>query len=36
MNYELLGECAVCDKPVLESEDWRLNNDELCHKECVN
>ena len=34
MIDELLGECVKCDKPVLESEGWRLNNDELCHKGC--
>lgn len=34
MHDELLGECAVCDKPVLEFEDWRLNKDELIHEEC--
>lgn len=35
MNDEMLGECAVCDNPVLEFEDWRLSRDELCHEECV-
>lgn len=36
MNNELLGECAICDKPVLEHEDWRIEKGEVCHKECIN
>lgn len=34
MNSELLGECAICELPVLEFEDWRLEKDELIHEEC--
>lgn len=34
MNNELLGECAICELPVLEFEDWRLKKDELIHEEC--
>ena len=36
MINELLGECAECEKPVLEFEDWRIEKGEVCHEECMN
>ena len=35
MNDEILGECCRCEKPVLESDSWKLSgSQEVCHEEC--
>lgn len=35
MTSEALAECHVCNKPILESDEWRLSpSDLICHEEC--